>query len=78
LKESPPPPKGKVQTVVGLVLSLELYQKPGLQQGNVFPEVSIVQGIPNEILMHDQNLMGLMFQPTINQPAYNQDLGFEQ
>ncbi len=52
--------------------------KPGLQQGNVFPEVSIVQGIPNDILMHDQNLMGLMFQPTINQPAYNQDLGFEQ
>jgi hypothetical protein len=40
--------------------------------------VSIVQGIPNEILMHDQNLMSLISQPTINQPAYNQDLGFEQ
>jgi hypothetical protein len=60
------------------VLSLELFQKPGLQQGNVFPEVSIVQGIPNDILMHDKNLMSLISQPTINQPEYNQDLGFEQ
>ena len=78
LKDSPSPPKGKAQSVVGLVLSLELFQKPGLTQPNVFPEMSVVKGIPNEILMHDQNLMGLMFQPTINQEFNVPDLGFEQ
>jgi hypothetical protein len=73
-----PPPKGKVRSVVGLALSVELFVKPGLQQANVFPEVSIVQGIPNAILMQDTIMMGLLQQPGFNQPAYNQDLGFEQ
>ncbi len=73
-----PPPKGKTQSVVGLVLSLELFVKPGLQQPNVFSEPQLVSGIPNDILMHDKNLMSLISQPTISQPEYNQDLGFEQ
>jgi hypothetical protein len=73
-----PPPKGKVRSVVGLALSVELFVKPGLQQANVFPEVSIVQGIPNNILMQDTIMMDLLQQPSFNQPAYNQDLGFEQ
>lgn len=75
---TPPVPKGKSQSVVGLVLSLELFVKPGLQQANVFPEVSIVQGIPNNILMQDSIMMDLLQQTGFNQPAYNQDLGFEQ
>ena len=75
----PSTPKGKTQSAVGLVLSLELYLKPGLTQANVFPDLNIVKGIPNEILMHDQTLMGLMFQPTIRQPNFEvPDLGFEQ
>jgi hypothetical protein len=57
---------------------MELFVKPGLQQANVFPEVNIVQGIPNEILMQDTIMMGLLQQTGFNQPAYNQDLGFEQ
>lgn len=73
-----PPPKGKTQSVVGLVLSLELFVKPGLQQANVFPEVSIVQGIQNNILTQDLIMMDLLQQTGFNQPAYNQDLGFEQ
>jgi hypothetical protein len=73
-----PTPKGKTQSVVGLVLSLELFQKPGIQQGNVFPDVSIVQGIPNAILMQDAIMLDLLQQTGFNQPAYNQDLGFEQ
>jgi hypothetical protein len=73
-----PPPKGKVRSVVGLALSVDLFVKPGLQQANVFPEVNIVQGIPNTILMQDTIMMGLLQQPGFNQPAYNQDLGFEQ
>lgn len=76
---TPPTPKGKTQSVVGLVLSLELYQKPGLTQGNVFPEVSIVQGIPNDILMYQQQYMNLLLQPTLLQPHFEvPDLGFEQ
>ena len=71
-------PKGKITSVVGLVLSLELFQKPGLTQPNVFPDLNIVKGIPNDILMHDKNLMSLIQQPGFNQPEYNQDLGFEQ
>lgn len=73
-----PTPKGKTQSVVGLVLSLELFQKPGIQQGNVFPDVSIVQGIPNAILMQDAIMLDLLQQTGFNQPVYNQDLGFEQ
>jgi hypothetical protein len=73
-----PSPKGKTRSVVGLVLSLELFVKPGLVQPNVFPEVSIVGGIPNNILMQDSIMMDLLQQPGFNQPPYNQDLGFEQ
>jgi hypothetical protein len=40
--------------------------------------VSIVQGIPNNILMHDKNLMDLLQQPSFNQPFDEPDLGFEQ
>ncbi len=73
-----PPPKGKTQSVVGLVLSLELFVKPGLQQPNVFSEPQLVGGIPNNILMQDSIMMDLLQQKGFNQPAYNQDLGFEQ
>ncbi len=73
-----PPPKGKTQSVVGLVLSLELFVKPGLQQPNVFPDVQIVQGLPNNILIQDSIMMDLLQQKGFNQPDYNQDLGFEQ
>ena len=73
-----PSPKGKAQSVVGLVLSLELFQKPGIQQPNVFPDVNIVGGIPNAVLMQDSIMMDLLQQTGFNQPAYNQDLGFEQ
>jgi hypothetical protein len=64
--------------VVGLVLSLELFVKPGLQQPNVFSEPQLVGGIPNNILMQDSIMMDLLQQKGFNQPAYNQDLGFEQ
>jgi hypothetical protein len=64
--------------VVGLVLSLELFVKPGLQQANVFPEVNIVQGIPNNILTQDLIMMDLLQQPSYNQPFDAPDLGFEQ
>jgi hypothetical protein len=73
-----PSPKGKTRSAVGLALSLELFVKPGLQQANVFPDVSIVKGIPNELLMQDSIMMNLLQQTGFNQPAYNQDLGFEQ
>jgi hypothetical protein len=73
-----PAPKGKTQSVVGLVLSLELFVKPGLQQANVFPDVSIVQGIPNNILTQDLIMMDLLQQPSYNQPFDAPDLGFEQ
>jgi hypothetical protein len=72
------PPKGKTRSVVGLVLSLELFVKPGLQQTNVFPDVSIVQGIPNNILTQDLIMMDLLKQPSYNQPFDAPDLGFEQ
>ena len=75
---SPSPPKGKTQSVVGLVLSLELFQKPGIQQANVFPDISIVKGIPNEILTQDLIMMDLLQQPSYNQPFDAPDLGFEQ
>ena len=52
-----PTPKGKTQSVVGLVLSLELFVKPGLQQPNVFPEVQIVQGLPNDVIFSGQLLV---------------------
>ena len=73
-----PPPKGKAQSVVGLVLSLELFVKPGLQQPNVFFEPQLVSGIPNNILTQDIIMMDLLQQKDFNQPDYNQDLGFEQ
>jgi hypothetical protein len=43
--------------VVGLVLSLELFVKPGLQQPNVFPDVQIVQGLPNDLIFSGQLLV---------------------
>ena len=73
-----PPPKGKAQSVVGLVLSLELFVKPGFQQPNVFFEPQLVSGIPNNILTQDIIMMDLLQQTGFNQPDYNQDLGFEQ
>jgi hypothetical protein len=73
-----PPPRGKVRSSVGLVLSLELFQKPGIQQPNVFPDISIVKGIPNEILTQDLIMMDLLQQPSFNQPFNAPDLGFEQ
>jgi hypothetical protein len=73
-----PPPKGKTRSVVGLALSLELFVKPGLQQPNMFFEPQLVSGIPNAILTQDLIMMDLLQQSGFNQPAYNQDLGFEQ
>lgn len=73
-----PPPKGKTQSVVGLVLSLELFVKPGLQQGNVFSEQQMVGGIPNNMLIQDSIMMDILQQREFKQPDYNQDLGFEQ
>ncbi len=73
-----PSPKGKTQSVVGLVLSLELFVKPGLAQPNVFFEPQLVSGIPNNILTQDLIMMDLLQQTGFNQPEYNQDLGFEQ
>lgn len=70
-------PKGKTQSAVGLALSLEVLVKPGLTQPSTFQQEGIVQGLPNEFLMQD-SVMGLMFQPTINQHLEPQDLGFEQ
>jgi hypothetical protein len=64
--------------VVGLVLSLELFVKPGLAQPNVFFEPQLVSGIPNNILTQDLIMMDLLQQTGFNQPEYNQDLGFEQ
>jgi hypothetical protein len=72
------PPKGKTRSVVGLALSLELFQKPGLQQPNMFFEPQLVSGIPNVVLTQDLIMMDLLQQPGFNQPMYNQDLGFEQ
>ena len=59
-KVSPsPPPKGKVQSAVGLALSLELFQKPGITQPNVFPDLSIVKGIPNDVLFSNQLVLDI-------------------
>ena len=52
-----PPPKGKTRSAVGLALSLELFVKPGLQQPNVFPDVQIVQGLPNDLIFSGQLLV---------------------
>ncbi len=73
-----PPPKGKVRSVVGLVLSLELFLKPGLVQPNVFSEPQLVNGIPNNILTQDLIMMDLLQQPSYNQFFDAPDLGFEQ
>ena len=73
-----PPPRGKIRSSVGLALSLELFLKPGLQQANVFPDLNIVKGIPNEILTQDLIMMDLLQQPSYNQPFDAPDLGFEQ
>jgi hypothetical protein len=64
--------------VVGLVLSLEIFVKPGFQQPNMFSEPQLVSGIPNSILMQDVTMMDLLKQTGFNQQEYNQDLGFEQ
>jgi hypothetical protein len=42
---------------VGLALSLDLFVKPGLQQPSVFPDVQIVQGLPNDVLFSGQLLV---------------------
>jgi hypothetical protein len=64
-------------TPLGLALSLELFVKPGLTQPSLFPNLALVQPMPIEMVMQD-SVMGLMFQPTINQYLEPQDLGFEQ
>jgi len=75
-KESPTP-KARLVTPLGLALSLELFVKPGLTQPSLFPNLTLSQPIPVEMLIQD-NVMALMFQPTINQYLEPQDLGFEQ
>ena len=73
-----PTPKGKMQSAVGLVLSLEVFVKPAMSQPSVFSEPSLVQNLPTALLMQDKTMMELLFQPTINQHLETQDLGFEQ
>jgi len=73
-----PTPKGKMQSAVGLVLSLEVFVKPGMTQPSVFSEPSLAQNLPTALLMQDKTMMELLFQPTINQHLEPQDLGFEQ
>ena len=48
-----------MQSAVGLVLSLELFQKPGLTQPNVFPDLNIVKGIPNDVLFSNQLVLDI-------------------
>lgn len=67
----------RLVTPLGLALSLELFVKPGLTQPSLFPTLTLVQPMPIEMVMQD-SVMGLMFQPTINQYLEPQDLGFEQ
>ena len=54
-----PTPKGKLQTAVGLVLSLEAITKPAIKQPNIFTEPQIVQGLPNDILLNNQLFLDL-------------------
>ena len=67
----------RLVTPLGLALSLELFVKPGLTQPSLFPSLALIQQMPIEMVMQD-SVMGLMFQPTINQYLEPQDLGFEQ
>ncbi len=67
----------RLVTPLGLALSLELFVKPGLTQPSLFPSLALTQQMPIEMVMQD-SVMGLMFQPTINQYLEPQDLGFEQ
>jgi hypothetical protein len=59
--------KGKVRSVVGLVLSLETIMKPTMNQPNVFSEPQLIQGLPNEILLSNQ-----LFLDVYGQSFYNQ------
>ena len=59
--------KGKVKSVVGLVLSLETIVKPTINQPNVFSAPQLVQGLPNEILLSNQ-----LFLDVYGQSFYNQ------
>lgn len=44
----------------GLVLSLELFVKPGIVQPNIFPDVNISQELPNEYRRHQDFLLNLI------------------
>jgi hypothetical protein len=59
--------KGKVKSVVGLVLSLETIVKPMMTQPSVFSEPQLVQGLPNEVLFSNQ-----LFLDVYGQSFYNQ------
>lgn len=43
-------PVGKLNTPIGLALSLELFVKPMVPQGNLFPEQNISKDLPVEML----------------------------
>ena len=67
-----PTPKGR--TVVpgfGLVMSLELFIKPGIVQPNVFPDIPFGIALPKELLMQDTYLMDLL---TSDFPSQHQQL----
>jgi hypothetical protein len=51
--------------------------KPTINQPNLFQQEGLIQKMPLEFLMQDQ-VMGLMFQPIIEQHLDKQDLGYEQ
>jgi hypothetical protein len=52
-------PKGKVQTALGLALSMDLIIKPALTQPSMFVEPQLIQGLPNDVLFSNQLFMDL-------------------
>jgi len=73
------PPKGKISVGgLGLAPSLTVLQKPALKQYNLFPEGSIGQDLPLEVLMHDQTLMDMLSLPSITQEPLKEELDLAQ
>ena len=75
---SSPPPKGKVQSAVGLALSLDTMNKPKLTQYNPFPSQGYSQAIPLEILIQNQVLMDMLAIPPLKQKPLKQYLDLSQ
>lgn len=56
----PSTPAGRLNTPIGLVLSLELFVKPMIPQGNLMPEQRINNAIPTEMLSYQALGLELM------------------